>query len=97
MNNKKGNSGMRSSRADSSDTLVHALWNTIFSGTRLKHIGPVEDKRVFVLKSIIWGKQESKVIDTETGEVSRFPWTELEFVDPIEANLPGWPTAPKTL
>jgi hypothetical protein len=88
---------MQSSKGETPDAIVQALWNAIFSGTRLKHVGPVEDKRVFILKSIIWSRQESKVIDTETGEVSRFPWTELEFVDPIEANLPGWPSAPKTL
>ena len=78
------------------DTLVQSLWNAIFAGTRLRHVA-ANDPRVFILKSIVWGRQESKVIDTETGEVSRFPWTELEFLDPVEGNLPGLPPAPGTL
>ena len=78
------------------DTLVQSLWTAILRGTRLRH-ATANDSRVFVLRSINWGRQESKVIDTETGEVLRFPWTELEFLDPIEGNLPGLPPAPKTL
>ena len=72
-------------------TLVQSLWNAIFAGTRLRHIG--DDQREFVLKSINWHRQESKVVDTETGQVLRLPWTELEFLDPIESNLPGCPRA----
>ncbi len=82
---------------NSHDTLVQSLWTAIFRGTRLRHVGTVKDPRVFALKSIIWGRQESKVIDTETGEVFRFPWHELEFLDPVDGNLPGWPPAPKTV
>lgn len=78
------------------DTLVQSLWTAIFRGTRLRHIRE-DDPRVFVLKSVIWGRQESKVIDVETGEVFRMPWDQLEFLDPVEGNLPGLPQAPKTL
>ena len=88
---------MHSSINNSHDTLVQSLWAAIFRGPRLRHVSAVKDSRVFVLKSIVWGKQESKVIDTETGEVFRFPWEELEFLDPIEGNLPGLPPAPATL
>ncbi len=79
------------------NSLVQALWTAIFSGTMLRHIGAVKDPRIFVLKSILWGKQETKVIDTETGQVFRFPWDELEFLDPVEGNLPGFPPTPATL
>jgi hypothetical protein len=88
---------MQSSKGETPDVIVQTLWNAIFSGTRLKRVGAGEDQRTFILKAILWGSQESKVIDAETGEIFRFPWTELEFVDTIEANLPGWPSAPKTL
>ena len=74
------------------DTVVRSLWNAIFSGTRLRHIG--DGQREYVLRSIIWDRQESKVVDTETGQVLRFPWAELEFLEPVAENLPGWP-APK--
>jgi hypothetical protein len=79
------------------DTLVQSLWTTIFQGTRLRHVGTDKDPRIFVLKSIDWRRQESKVTDVDTGETSRFPWNELEFIDPIEGNLPGWLRGPKTL
>jgi hypothetical protein len=69
-----------------------ALWNAIFAGTRLRHLD-ANDARVFVLTAILWGRQESKVIDVNTGEVFRFPWNELEFLDPVESNLPGFPEA----
>jgi len=88
---------MDDSQGHKKDTLVQSLWNAIFRGTKLRHVGAGKDPRIFVLKSIIWGRQESKVIDTETGEIFRFPWTELEFVDPVDGNLPGWPPAPKSL
>ena len=71
------------------DSLVQSLWNAIFAGTRLRHIG--DDQREYVLKSINWHRQESKVVDTETGQVLRLPRTELEFFEPIESNLPGFP------
>ena len=87
---------MHSIKPDPSDTLVQALWNAIFSGTRLRH-ATCDDQRVFVLKSIVWDRQESKVIDTETGEIFRFPWDQLEFLDPIDGNLPGMPPARATL
>jgi len=77
------------------DTLVQSLWNAIFAGTRLQHVTD-EDQRVFVLRSVIRRRQESKVIDTETGEVFRFPWTRPEFIDPIEGIIPGWPLPPET-
>jgi hypothetical protein len=86
---------MQSSKGETPDTIIQTLWNAIFAGTRLKHVGPVKDPRVFVLKSIIWGNQETKVIDVDTGEVFRFPWTELEFLDPVESNIPGFPPVPK--
>jgi len=57
----------------------------------LKNVGPVQDARVFVFKSIIWGTQETKVIDADTGEVL------LELVERIEGNLPGIPPVPKNL
>ncbi len=75
------------------ETSVQALWNAIFSGTKLRHV-TANDPRVFVLKAILWGRQESKVVDVDTGEILRFPWTELEFLDPAESNLPGWLQAP---
>ena len=78
------------------DTLVQSLWNALFAGTRLRRV-TANDPRVFVLKSIVWDRQESKVIDTETGEIFRFPWDQLEFLDPIDGNLPGMPPAPATL
>jgi hypothetical protein len=78
------------------DTLAQSLWNAIFAGTRLRHVS-ANDSRVFELKSILWSRQESRVIDTETGEVFRFPWTELEFLDLVEGNLPELPPAPKIL
>lgn len=87
---------MEHSSARDKDGLVHSLWNAIFAGTRLRHVA-VNDHRVFVLKSINWARQESKVIDTATGEVFRFPWDQLEFLDPVNGNLPGLPAAPKTL
>jgi len=87
---------MHNSRDDSDDTFVQLLWTAIFRGTRLRLVTG-NDPRVFVLKSVIWGRQESKVIDVDTGEVYRFPWDELEFLDPIEGNLPGLPPAPPTL
>jgi len=86
---------MHSKKPESEETLVHALWNAIFRGTRLKHVGAGEDPRIFVLKAILWRSQESKVIDVDTGEIFRFPWTELEFLDPVESNIPGFPLAPK--
>jgi hypothetical protein len=76
------------------DDLVHSLWNAIFAGTRLRHVA-ANDPRVFVLKSIVWNRQESEVIDVDTGQVFRFPWDELEFLDPGESNLPSMPPAPK--
>ena len=79
------------------DALVQALWSAIFRGTRLRHVGAEEDSRVFVLRSILWGRQESKVVDVNTGEVFRFPWTALEFLDPVEGHLPGMPPAPSNL
>lgn len=87
---------MHNSRDDSDDTLVQLLWTAIFRGTKLRLVTGT-DHRVFVLKSVIWGRQESKVIDVDTGEVYRFPWDELEFLDPFEGNLPGLPAAPATL
>jgi hypothetical protein len=78
------------------ESLTKSLWNAIFAGTRLRHVS-ANDQRVFVLKSIVWDRQESKVIDTATGEVFRFPWDQLEFLDPVNGNLPGLPAAPKTL
>jgi hypothetical protein len=85
---------MHSDKPDSPDTLVQALWNAIFTGTRLKHVGAGKDPRIFVLRSILWGSQETKVVDTATGENFRFPWSELEFIDPVESNIPGWPPPP---
>ena len=73
---------------------TQALWNAIFSGTKIRHVGPTEDPRVFVLRSILWGRRESKVTDVATGEIYRFPWHELEFVDPVETNCSGFPPAP---
>jgi hypothetical protein len=87
---------MRNNKPDSEETLVHALWNAIFSGTRLKRVGD-EDRRTFILKAILWQSQESKVVDVNTCEVFRFPWTELEFLDPPDGNLPGLPLASKNL
>jgi hypothetical protein len=78
------------------DTPLQSLWNAIFAGTRLRHVAG-NDSRIFVLKSIVWDRQESKVTDVATGEVFRFPWDQLEFLDPVESNLPGMPPAPKTL
>ena len=63
----------------------------IFQGARLQHVGACDDPRVFILKSILWDRQESKVLDTTTGEVFTLPWTELEFLDPVDVNLPGVP------
>ncbi len=76
------------------DTLVQALWGAIFAGTRLRRV-VANDPRVFVLKSINWAGQNSTVIDTTTGEVFRFPWNDLEFLDPVDVNLPGVPPAPR--
>lgn len=76
------------------DTLVQSLWNAMFAGTKLRRVA-ANDPRVFVLKSIVWDRQESRVIDTQTGEIFRFPWDQLEFIDPVEGNLPGMPPAPK--
>ncbi len=75
------------------DAVICSLWNAIFAGTRIRHVG--DDRREYVLRSIIWGQQERKVVDVETGEVFRFPWTELDFIDPVEGNLPEWPPAPE--
>jgi hypothetical protein len=80
--------------SEPSDHLIQSLWSAIFRGTRLRNIA-VNDQREFVLKSVVWSRQRSKVVDIETGEVFEFPWTELEFLDPIVANLPGMPAAPK--
>jgi len=77
------------------DTLVQSLWNAIFRGTKLRYVGAGKDPRIFVLKSINWARQESRVIDVESGEVFRFPWTELEFLDPVDGNIPGMPPVPK--
>ena len=87
---------MVSHETQEADTLVQQLWSAIFRGTRLRHVVD-NDPRVFILKSIVWGRQETKVIDIATGDIFRFPWNELEFLDPIEGNLPGMPPAPKTL
>ena len=87
---------MKSSKIDSHDPLIQSLWTAIFRGTRLRHVA-ANDSREFVLRSIIWSRQESKVIVTETGDVFLFPWTELEFLDPVESNIPGMPPAPKYL
>ncbi len=86
---------MRNHKIEPPDALVQALWAAIFQGARLKHVGACDDPRVFILKSILWDRQESKVLDTTTGEVFRFPWTELEFLDPVDVNLPGVPPAPR--
>lgn len=73
--------------------IIQALWTAILRGTRLRHIRG-NDPRIFVLRSINWARQETKVIDTANGEVCRFPWKELEFVDPVAAKVPGWPAPP---
>lgn len=85
---------MRNPKPSDNDILVQSLWSAIFQGTRLRHIRD-DEQRVFLLKTINWRKHETKVVDAATGEIFRFPWNELEFVDAIEANLPGWPPAPK--
>jgi hypothetical protein len=85
---------MHNQKRSDNGILVQSLWSAIFHGTRLRHICD-DDQRVFLLKTINWRKQETKVVDAATGEIFRFPWNELEFVDDIEANLPGWPPAPK--
>ncbi len=69
------------------DSLVQSLWTAIFRGTRLRHVGD-NDPRAFILKAILWGREVCRVINVDTGEVSLFPWTELEFLDEIETNLP---------
>jgi hypothetical protein len=85
---------MLTNNDDSHDTPVQALWNAIYAGTRLRHVGK-SDPRIFILKAILWARQETKVVDVETGEIFRFPWTELEFMDHVEGNLPGFPSATK--
>ena len=77
-----------------SDTLAQLLWNAIFSGTRLRRVG-TNDQRVFLLRSILWDSQASRVIDMETGQVSVLPWTKLEFLDPVDVNLPGGSLSPE--
>ncbi len=93
MNNKKRQQ-MAYQEHQGDDTLVQALWSAIFAGTRLRRVA-ANDPRVFVLKSINWAGQNSKVIDITTGEVFRFPWNDLEFLDPVDVNLPGVPPAPR--
>ncbi len=85
---------MKSHPSPDQDPVVQSLWSAIFQGTRLRHVG-ANDPRVFILKTILWGRQETKVMDVATGEVFRIPWDQLEFVDSIDSNLPGWPPAPK--
>jgi hypothetical protein len=80
-------------KQESPDTLSQALWSAIFHGTRLRHVRQ-DDTRIFVLRSVNWGRQQSKVEDVETGEVHCFYWDELEFLDPVETNLPEWPSPP---
>jgi hypothetical protein len=87
---------MNDDKENQQEGLVQELWSAIFSGTRLRHIGS-NDSRVFVLKSIVWGQQESKVVDIQTGKIFRFPWAELEFLDPIDVGLPGIPAAPTNI
>jgi hypothetical protein len=84
-----------SDKQESPDAITQALWSAIFRGTRLRRIRQ-DDPRIFILRSINWGRQQSKVQDVETGQVFIFPWTELEFVDPVESNLPEWAKAPAT-
>ncbi len=66
---------MHSRKNNSQDTLVQSLWSAIVQGTRLRHVGD-NDPRVFILKSILWGREACRVINVDTGEATLFPWTE---------------------
>ena len=91
--NKEKEYEMNDRQDNGKNEVIQSLWNAIFSGTRLRHVG-ANDPRVFILNAILWSQQESKVIDVDTGEILRFPWTELEFIDPVESNIAEFPPAP---
>ena len=87
---------MHHSKDDSQGTPVQAVWVALFRGMKLTHVAE-DDSRVFLLQSINWGTHSTEVIDAETGETFVFPWNDLEFVEPIESNIPGYPPASKKL
>ncbi len=85
---------MHINKDDSQGTPVQAVWVALFRGMKLTHVAE-DDSRVFLLQSINWGTHSTEVIDADTGETLIFAWNDLEFVEPIESNLPGFPPAPK--
>ncbi len=86
---------MHHSKDDSRGTPVQAVWVALFRGMKLTHVAE-DDSRVFLLQSINWGTHSTEVVDAVTGETLIFPWNDLEFLEPIESNLPGFPSSPKT-
>lgn len=83
---------MHHSKNDSQATPVQAVWGALFKGMKLTHVAE-DDSRVFLLQSINWGTHSTEVIDAGTGETFIFPWNDLEFAEPVESNIPGFPPA----
>jgi hypothetical protein len=81
------------SKDDSQSMPVRAVYLALFRGMKLTHVD--DPSRIFLLQWIDWATHSTEVIDADTGETFVFPWNDLEFVGPIESNLPGFPSASK--
>ena len=61
---------MQSSKGETPDMIIQTLWNAIFAGTRLKHVGPVKTQDI-CLENYTFGAVKKQ--KSSTWKRVRFP------------------------